>query len=108
MACVSSVVTEIDGNKADSAPAIFLQSFTPMPSFFKPLCHPRVDSVSNEVNTYFLQHWSFPNEKAKKKFLDAGFSRVTCLYFPLALDDRIHFACRLLTVLFLIDGKSEA
>lgn len=77
----------------------------PQPSAWKPLCHPRVDEVSSEVDGYFLQHWNFPSEKAVKTFLEAGFSRVTCLYFPLAKDDRIHFACRLLTVLFLIDGK---
>ena len=70
-------------------------------------CHPRVDEVSHEVENYFLQHWPFPDEKSRKVFLKAGFSRVTCLYFPLAKDDRIHFACRLLTVLFLIDDVLE-
>jgi hypothetical protein len=69
-----------------------------------PKCHPRVDEVSKEVDGYFLREWKFENAKARKKFLGAGFSRVTCLYFPMAKDDRIHFACRLLTVLFLIDG----
>lgn len=69
-------------------------------------CHPREREVTAEVDAYFLQHWPFPDEKARKKFVNAGFSRVTCFYFPRALDDRIHFPCRLLTVLFLIDGKS--
>ena len=76
------------------------------PSRFSPRCHPLVDSVTEEVDTYFLDNWYFENEKARKKFVAAGFSRVTCLYFPAALNDRIHFACRLLTVLFLIDGKT--
>lgn len=61
--------------------------------------------VTAEVDKFFLQNWNFPGEKAKAKFLKAGFSRATCLYFPLALDDRIHLACRLITILFLIDGK---
>lgn len=74
-------------------------------SKWTPMCHPRVSEVSKEVDGDFLERWGFPAEKAKKKFLAAGFSRVTCLYFPLALDDRIHFACRLLTILFLVDGK---
>lgn len=82
-----------------------IPSWEPQPSLWKPLCHPRVDEVSLEVDRYFLHHWKFPSEKAAKAFIDAAFSRVTCLYFPLAQDDRIHFACRLLTVLFLIDGK---
>lgn len=77
------------------------------PTLFVPICHPRVGPVTAEVDGYFLKHWNFPNEKARQKFVNAGFSRVTCLYFPLALDDRIHFACRLLTVLFLIDGESD-
>jgi hypothetical protein len=76
------------------------------PSIWQPLCHPRVDEVSCEVDGYFLQHWPFPSKKTEETFLKAGFSRVTCLYFPLAKDDRIHFACRLLTVLFLIDGMT--
>lgn len=76
----------------------------PLPSRFEPLCHPLMESVAAEVDGYFLQHWPFDSDKSRQKFLDAGFSRVTCLYFPKALDDRIHFACRLLTVLFLIDG----
>lgn len=80
-------------------------SLTPARSRFEPLCHPLMEEVAAEVDGYFLQHWNLENDKAKKKFLDAGFSRVTCLYFPKALNDRIHFACRLLTVLFLIDGK---
>lgn len=72
---------------------------------FHPECHPLVHSVSEDVDQYFLQNWNFPDKEARRKFVDAGFSRVTCLYFPKALDDRIHFACKLLTVLFLIDGK---
>jgi hypothetical protein len=75
-------------------------------SEFIPKCHPRVEEVSAEVNDYFLQHWPFENEKARKRFVAAGFSTVTCFYFPTAKDDRIHFACRLLTLLFLIDGMN--
>ncbi|KAI0113591.1 Aristolochene synthase in complex with 12,13 Difluorofarnesyl diphosphate [Nemania sp. FL0031] len=66
-----------------------------------------MQEVIDEVDSYFLQHWPFPNAKAREKFVAAGFSRVTCLYFPKALDDRIHFACRLLTVLFLVDDMLE-
>ena len=70
----------------------------------KALTHPRTQDVIEEVDGYFLRHWPFPNAKARNKFVAAGFSRVTCLYFPKALDDRIHYACRLLTILFLVDG----
>lgn len=67
--------------------------------------HPLHEQVIAEVDGYFLENWPFPSAKARKKFVAAGFSRVTCLYFPKALDDRIHYACRLLTLLFLVDGK---
>lgn len=80
-------------------------SVIPPPTRWKYLCHPRLKEVQDEVDGYFLENWKFPSFKAVRTFLDAKFSEVTCLYFPLALDDRIHFACRLLTVLFLIDGE---
>ncbi|KAK1638009.1 Aristolochene synthase from penicillium Roqueforti [Colletotrichum phormii] len=77
------------------------------PSGWRALIHPLADEVAREVDGYFLEHWPFPNEKSRKTFLNAGFSRVTSLYFPLSKDDRLHFACRLLTVLFLIDDLLE-
>lgn len=83
----------------------FAKIQTPLPSHFNPICHPLVDSVSKGVDEWFLQNWGFASEKARKKFVAAGFSRVTCLYFPKALDSRIRHACELLTILFLIDGK---
>jgi aristolochene synthase len=75
------------------------------PSAWAPRCHRLVDQVSREVDDYFLSRWNWPDEKSKRIFVAAGFSRVTCLYFPLASDDRINLACNLLAVLFLVDGK---
>lgn len=74
------------------------------PAILVPKIHPLEPQVTKEVDTYFIEHWPFPNDKAIQKFRDAGFSYVTCCYFPEALPDRIHFGCRLLTILFLIDG----
>lgn len=82
------------------------RSLSTPPSLFQYKCHRLVDQVSKEVDDWFLDNWNFENERSRRKFLAAGFFRVTCLYFPLALDDRIHFACELLTILFLIDGRS--
>ncbi|XEV01651.1 hypothetical protein FSHL1_006938 [Fusarium sambucinum] len=76
-------------------------------SRFVPRIHPLEKEVSEEVNKYFLDNWPFPNDLAKQKFVAAGFSRVTCYYYPVALDDRITLACRLLTLLFLIDDLLE-
>lgn len=87
-----STVTSYDGEYAPSS------------SRFVPDCHPLEKEITAEVDGYFLEHWPFKTDKDRKKFVAAGFSRVTCLYFPKALDDRIGFASRLLTLLFLIDG----
>jgi hypothetical protein len=77
----------------------------PPPSAFKPICHPNEAAVSKDINGYYLKHWNFLDEKARTKFVAAGFSKVTCLYFPKALESRIRYACSLLTILFLIDGE---
>ena len=82
-------------------------SLQPPASAWTPLCHPLEEETTKQVDGYFLEHWPFPNDKARKTFVNAGFSRVTCFYFPLSKDDRIHWACRLLTILFLIDDVLE-
>lgn len=97
----------VEQRKQSIAPAPVDVWTPPSSRLTPPKCHPRVEEVSHEVNEYFLKHWEFPTAKSRKVFLAAGFPRVTCLYFPLAKDDRIHFACRLLTVLFLIDDVLE-
>ena len=84
-----------------------LQAHSPPPSIFRPLCHPLVDEAVRDVDGFYLTHWSFGSEKAKKKFVAAGFSRVSCLYFPKARDDRIRYVCSLLTILFLVDGTKH-
>lgn len=81
-----------------------LVNVPPPPPLLKPSCHPLEPQITEEVDAYFIKHWPFPSEKAIQKFRDAGFSRVTCCYYPEALNDRIGFGCRLLTLLFLIDG----
>ncbi|KAI6084941.1 Aristolochene synthase from penicillium Roqueforti [Hypoxylon rubiginosum] len=77
------------------------------PSLFTPVCHPLVTQVSVSVNGWFLENWDFPDEAARIKFVKTGFSRVTCLYFPKSRDDRIGHACKLLSILFLIDDRLE-
>ncbi|WQF84269.1 Putative isoprenoid synthase domain superfamily [Colletotrichum destructivum] len=76
-------------------------------ALFRAKLHPREPEISAEVNSFFLDHWPFVNEEARKRFIAAGFSKVTCFYYPHALDDRISLACRLLTLLFLVDDILE-
>ena len=105
--------------EATQAPAIHIPSIKTMPfverftkrqipaSGLTALIHPLTDKVVNETNEFFLQHWPFPNEKARKKFVSGGFCRLTCYYFPKAKDDRLHLACEIMAVLFLIDDILE-
>ena len=81
-----------------------VQTPSPPSSIFKSICHPLVKEVTLDVDGFYLEHWNFDSEKAKRKFVAAGFSYVTCLYFPKARDDRIRYVCSLLTILFLVDG----
>ncbi|KAJ2998228.1 hypothetical protein NUW58_g389 [Xylaria curta] len=75
--------------------------------YLKPSWYHNMDQIIHEVDQYFLNCWNFASEKERKKFVHAGFSRVTCMYYPMAKDDRIVSACKLLTVLFLIDDLLE-
>ncbi|KAK4692280.1 aristolochene synthase, partial [Lecanoromycetidae sp. Uapishka_2] len=92
---------------ARAADSMDLLGINAPPPLIEPSCHPLEPQITEEVNSYFIQHWPFPNAKAVQKFKDAGFSRVTCCYYPKALPDRIGFGCRLLTLLFLIDDLLE-
>jgi hypothetical protein len=76
----------------------------PRHGILEPLCHDSVEIMMVTVNGYYLEHWPFPYDKARRKFTVAEFPRVTCLYFPKALQSRIQQACSLLSILFLIDG----
>jgi aristolochene synthase len=106
---ISSVLSPLLGGKDTGARYTAQPAYTPdnrpPPRSFSYKIHPLEPQMTKEVNGYFLKHWPFENEKARKKFVAAAFSEVTCLYFPLARNDRIKFACELLTILFLIDGK---
>ncbi|RYP63293.1 hypothetical protein DL769_007005 [Monosporascus sp. CRB-8-3] len=51
------------------------------PSIFKPLCHPLYPQIAKETDEYFLKHWDFPDEKSRKKFLAADYSRIITLLF---------------------------
>lgn len=77
----------------------------PARSYLEVRCHPLEKHVTDEVNKYFVENWNFPTPQAIDKFRGARFSQSTCLCYPRALDDRIQFACRLLTLLFLVDSK---
>ncbi|KAK7046186.1 Aristolochene synthase in complex with 12,13 Difluorofarnesyl diphosphate [Favolaschia claudopus] len=73
------------------------------PTIFIPKVHPMRKEITQDVNVFFLAHWPFPNEKARKKFVDSDFCYGLCATWPESVDDRMNHACRLFTLLFLID-----
>ncbi|KAI0146376.1 Aristolochene synthase in complex with 12,13 Difluorofarnesyl diphosphate [Xylariaceae sp. FL1272] len=71
------------------------------------MCHPLTEKAIREVNEFFLEHWKFPSPQVRKRFEGDGMTRVTCFYVCKSLDDRLILACRLITLLFLIDDVLE-
>ncbi|KAI3319187.1 Aristolochene synthase in complex with 12,13 Difluorofarnesyl diphosphate [Xylariaceae sp. AK1471] len=70
-------------------------------------CHPLTERTIKEVNDFYLQNWEFTDPKVRKRFEGEGYVRVTCFYLCKSRDDRIALACRLVTLLFLIDDILE-
>ena len=78
----------------------------PPPSIFDIQCHPRADAVCAELDSLFMKHWPFKNQKERNRFFTAQINRWACLSFPMADDDRLLDTVKVNTLLFLLDGKS--
>lgn len=76
----------------------------PGPTRFAYQTHPRTEEVVAETNAYFLGNWPFRKEAEKKQFVLEDANRWACMAFSMALDDRIVSACKVNTLLFLLDG----
>ena len=79
--------------------------YPPLPSSLTPLCHPLVKTLTRQVNDWISSSGHFKSEKEKKRYVGHETARVACLLYPRALDDRLIYACKLITVLFLLDGR---
>ncbi|KAI1130840.1 Aristolochene synthase in complex with 12,13 Difluorofarnesyl diphosphate [Nemania abortiva] len=106
-----SPMIELDSSTATRTmvpenPAPFIKRQIPT-SGLTAMCHPLTEKTIKEVNGFFLEHWIFPSQKFRKRFEGDGMTRVTCFYVCKSLDDRLPLACRLITLLFLIDDVLE-
>ncbi|KAJ8126545.1 hypothetical protein O1611_g7090 [Lasiodiplodia mahajangana] len=90
-----------------SVETVFVKSSNYIDTRLETEVHPLASQVRTEVDNYFLEHWPFPNKQARKKFKAAGLSLAACYFIPRALDDRLHFACRLFAWAFLIDDSHD-
>lgn len=77
----------------------------PPPTRFGIKSHSKTDQVCAKLDSYFLKHWPFENEKAKAKFSRTQTNRWACLALPLVDDDRILDCVKVNTLLFLLDGQ---
>ena len=82
-----------------------IPQWTPRPSAFTSLCHPLVKEVTEQHDAWFLKNWPFPSSKASEKFVNAKFGLLTSVWFPLSKDERLLPVSKLISILFLIDGK---
>ena len=78
----------------------------PPPTVFPITYHPQADHVCAELDAFFYRYWPWKSEAAREHFLRSEINRWACLAFPLAREDRIMEACRVNTLLFLLDGES--
>jgi aristolochene synthase len=73
------------------------------PTFLDFQKHHRTDEVVKAVNDFFLEHWPFKTSKHRQRFVNEGLPCYVCALYPLSLDERLQWDCRLLTLGFLID-----
>lgn len=73
------------------------------PTLLEARTHHRTDEIVKSVNDFFLEHWPFKTAKHRQRFTEEGHPWYVCALFPLSLDERLLWACRLLTLGFLID-----
>ncbi|KAM0794822.1 aristolochene synthase [Usnea florida] len=77
----------------------------PPPTIFDLECHPRADAVCAELDSFFMKHWPFKDQKERNRFFASQTNRWACFAFPMADDDRLLDTVKVNTLLFLLDGK---
>ncbi|KAJ7274038.1 Aristolochene synthase in complex with 12,13 Difluorofarnesyl diphosphate [Mycena rebaudengoi] len=78
------------------------------PTTFAAKIHPHFNQIAIDLDKYFLEHWPFPNKKARQKFVDAKFAYALCIIWPESIDERMVHACFLVTLLFLVDDVLDS
>lgn len=78
----------------------------PPPTIFDLECHPRADAVCAELDSFFMEHWPFKDQRERNRFFASQTNRWACFAFPMADDDRLLDTVKVNTLLFLLDGKS--
>ena len=76
------------------------------PSAWVGQCYPDGKQVSRDCNKYFLDHWPFASDKARRVFAEQDLPRWHCCQYPVALPDRQLVGAKFMVLMFLIDGQS--
>ena len=90
-----------------SIPALpYIPHNKPPPTVFAIKCYPKADEVCRELDSFFLKHWPFKDQKERNRFFASQTNRWACYALPLVRDDRIIDSVKVNTLLFLLDGWS--
>ncbi|KAF2638098.1 Aristolochene synthase in complex with 12,13 Difluorofarnesyl diphosphate [Massarina eburnea CBS 473.64] len=84
-----------------------VSAWNPKPSNWTSRTHSLIDVIKDENTAWFFKHWPFPDEKAKKKFVDSRWDLLCSVWYPLSIDDRFVPTARLIVILFYIDDALE-
>lgn len=72
---------------------------------FATKCHPDAAAVRAELDAFFGEHWPWPSDNAREKFLEADLHGFVCWAYPFARSDRIVDSAKVMTLFFLLDGS---
>ncbi|KAI4115647.1 MAG: hypothetical protein LQ345_003804 [Seirophora villosa] len=74
---------------------------------FATKCHPDAAAVRAELDAFFGEHWPWPSDNAREKFLEADLHGFVCWAYPFARSDRIVDSAKVMTLFFLLDDLVE-
>lgn len=75
--------------------------------------HPLRTQITSQTNDFILSHWSFcssssATSSSAPSYLTSDLPGLASIFFPCALDDRIHLLARLFSVVFLLGEEIDA
>ncbi|SMY21862.1 unnamed protein product [Zymoseptoria tritici ST99CH_1A5] len=67
--------------------------------------NPLLAAIATQTTTSILTSWPFSTNASRSRFLAANIPSLTCCLFPYAIEERIHIAASLVSLLLLLDDE---
>ncbi|SMR46716.1 unnamed protein product [Zymoseptoria tritici ST99CH_1E4] len=67
--------------------------------------NPLLAAIATQTTTSILTSWPFSTNASRSRFLAADIPSLTCCLFPYAIEERIHIAASLVSLLLLLDDE---